>query len=329
MHVCQNSGGRAPEHAPQASRSHAHIFFLVNDPALHKYTHVCSALHKYTHICLRATHTPPACMLGEPRSASQCFQNRARAPALMSQHRIQRFLPNPCRRLCGAGHTRHRARADNKHERYPVGASTDSGERRTRGKRPRPHSSYRKAGACAAQDEPLRSGAYQRESLQVQKRRRTSSTLHNSLHAAAHGACAAGDRRAAAPVRRALAGAGTRPCAPRARPPCGTPASRSARCCSQSTAASASPLPTRRTDCRTCARTPRRRVRASTYARAGGAAGGSGRAPRPPAAHWAQRGHGQAQVVQAGQRRGLRRETRRDLGLEARDGGYHGGQPAL
>ncbi len=53
------------------------------------------------------------------------------------------------------------------------------------------------------------------------------------------------DGQAAAPVKRARAGAGTRPC--------GTPVSSSARCCSRSTAAAAGPPPICRTGFGTCA----------------------------------------------------------------------------
>jgi len=60
---------------------------------------------------------------------------------------------------------------------------------------------------------------------------------------------------AGAAVRRALAGAGTRPCGPRARRVSGTPVSSSARCCSRSTAAAAGPPPSGRTGCGTCAYT--------------------------------------------------------------------------
>ena len=49
-----------------------------------------------------------------------------------------------------------------------------------------------------------------------------------------------------------------------------------------------------------------------------------GAAPRAPAAHGAQRGRAQAQVLQAGLRLGVRGDVRR--GLKARDGGGHGGQ---
>ncbi len=71
---------------------------------------------------------------------------------------------------------------------------------------------------------------------------------------------------AAAPVRRALAGAGTRPCGLRARPSSGTRPSSSARRCSRSTAASAGPPPTRRTGRRTCARPARSRAGACVTA---------------------------------------------------------------
>jgi hypothetical protein len=54
-----------------------------------------------------------------------------------------------------------------------------------------------------------------------------------------------------------------------------------------------------------------------------------GAAPRAPAAHGAQRGRAQAQVLQAGLWLGLRGNVRRDLGLKARDGGRHGGQQLL
>ncbi len=55
----------------------------------------------------------------------------------------------------------------------------------------------------------------------------------------------------------ALAGAGTRPCGPRARLPSGTPASSSARCRSRSTAATAGPPPSCRIGRGTCAGTAR------------------------------------------------------------------------
>jgi len=78
------------------------------------------------------------------------------------------------------------------------------------------------------------------------------------LRAEREPACARAGSAAGRPrlsVRRALAGAGTRPCVLHARLPCGMRASSSARCCSRSTAASAGPPPTRRTGCRTCTRT--------------------------------------------------------------------------
>ena len=65
------------------------------------------------------------------------------------------------------------------------------------------------------------------------------------------------------PMKRTLAGAGMRPCGPRARPLCGTPASSSAQCCTLSRSAAAGPPPSRRTGCGTCAGTARLSVRAA------------------------------------------------------------------
>jgi hypothetical protein len=136
-----------------------------------------------------------------------------------------------------------------------------------------------------------------------------------------HGNRPSRDCQAAAPVRRALAGAGTRPCALRARRLSGTPQSSSARCCSRSTAAAAGPPPTRRKDCGTCAGTARLPVRApvlSALCRAIPTSCRTG-APRAPAAHGPQRRRLQAQVLQAGLRQGLCCNVRRDGGLEVRN----------
>ena len=118
------------------------------------------------------------------------------------------------------------------------------------------------------------------------------------------------DGQAAAPVKRARAGAGMRPCGPRARRLSGTPPSSSARCCSRSTAAAAGPPPSRRTGCGTCAcMTGTLQSQSSPYS---GHQPASGRlvlharrepgALCTPAAHGAQRGHLQAQVLQGGLR---------------------------
>jgi len=124
-------------------------------------------------------------------------------------------------------------------------------------------------------------------------------------------------------VRRALAGAGTRPCALRARRLCGTPQSSSARCCSRNTAAAAGPPPSRRTGCSTCAGPTRLSVRAlviSARCRDVPSTGmPHGRAPHAPAAHGAQRVRLQTQVLQADLRQGLCCNVRRDGGLEARN----------
>jgi hypothetical protein len=112
-----------------------------------------------------------------------------------------------------------------------------------------------------------------------------------------------------APVRRVRAGAGTRPCGPRARRVSGTPVSSSARCCSRSRAAAAGPPPSRRTGCGTCACARGARSRPSAQpvlgtSRRQGASGCKRRrepgALYTPAAHRAQRGRLQAQVLQAG-----------------------------
>ncbi len=135
--------------------------------------------------------------------------------------------------------------------------------------------------------------------------------------------------RLAAPVRRAAAGAGMRPCDPRARPPCDTQVSSTAQYCSRSTAAGAGPPPSGRTGCGTCACRRTResqlrehQTRCQTPMRACKRHGRRGRrAPRPPAAHGAQRGRLQVQVLQAGLQCCLC-----GGGLTARGGGRHAGR---
>jgi len=160
--------------------------------------------------------------------------------------RCQRKREQARKRLCGAGlgaspcgrpgaHKAHVSR------RAAQGAAPSSSpmDRPACAERPR------RARRCAA--------ARRRMSMRAQR------GLASSEQSASPHAQEQGRRPGDAPVRRALAGAGTRPCGPRATQPSGTPASSSARWCSQSTAASAGPPPTRRTGHSTCARPARSR----------------------------------------------------------------------
>ncbi len=188
------------------------------------------------------------------------------------------------------------------------------------------HASAAGAGLLAMRGKPLLPPATQ-PGVYTQRGGASISIVRASSISIVRACLPAQPGKAAAPVRRPLAGAGTRPGGPRARPPCGTPASRSARCCSPSTAAAAGPPRTRRPARRTCACTARWSRRAGRGGKGG--AGGERRAPRPPAAHGAERGRGQAQVLQAEIRLGLCGDARRDLGLEAREGGCRGNHRSL